>query len=273
MDNYCFVNGKIVAVNEAFVSVNDLGLQRSYGVFEYIRKYNSKFFRFSNHFERFVNSAGMLRLEIPYSETEIFELSDQLVNKSNLLNPAIKIILTGGVTDDYIFRKPGFIIIAEELRLYPSKLFEEGIKLLTMEFQRELPAVKSTNYMNEIRLTHLKIERGVADFLYTTNNKITECPRSNIFIFKNEKLITPQKDILPGITRQIVIELARNTYSVEEKVITKDELFAADEVFITSTSKGIMPVVKVDDHLIGNGNIGKNTKVLTNTFYEYTQSY
>ncbi|MFC2134696.1 aminotransferase class IV, partial [Bacteroidota bacterium] len=129
------------------------------------------------------------------------------------------------------------------------------------------------NYLNTFRLSDLKKEKGALDILYFSEHGITECPRDNFFIFKNDILITPKDFILWGITRKIVLQLAEKQYAIEERRIDPQELKEADETFVTSTTKNIIPIVRIDDTIIGNGKIGDGTKNIMNLFNTYTQNY
>jgi len=212
-----------------------------------------------------------LRLTIPISDEKIIEIAEHLISISELKNPAIRLLLTGGISNmDLALDKPNFIVSAEQLPGFPDILYTEGSKLATFNFQRELPQVKSLNYMNAIRMEPLKKEKGVTDLLYHSDNGVTESPRNNFFIFKGNTLITPKNYILHGITRKIVLDLAKHKFQIEERPISIDELKNADEAFNTSTRKKVMPVVKIDNYLIGNGKIGKHTKTLMSLFDEYS---
>lgn len=274
MNNFCFVNGELKNINEAFIGVKDLGLQRGYGVFDFMRTFNKKLFHFESHMQRFRNSAVELRLELKYTDNEIRSFAESLINESNLANPALRLILTGGYsyspTGNF---NPNFIMIAEELPAYPEELYAKGAKLLTYEYQRELPHVKSTNYLNDIRLEPLRKEKNVFDILYYSQNGITECPRNNFFVFINDTLITPKDFLLHGVTRKVVLEIAKEYWNVEERKLELPELNLADEAFITSTTKSIMPVTVIDEKKIGNGKVGDNTQKLINLFKEYSRNY
>jgi D-alanine transaminase/branched-chain amino acid aminotransferase len=140
---------------------------------------------------------------------------------------------------------------------------ENGIKLASYEHQRQLPQVKSTDYIMSIWLQEYLKEQQADDLLYYSNGTITESPRSNFFIVSNEdRVITPADQILKGITRKKVIELASSQFTIEERRVTKEEAYSAREAFITSTTKQIIPVVQVDGKTIGDGLPGSVTKKL-----------
>jgi branched-chain amino acid aminotransferase len=274
MNSLCFLNGNIVPKSHARIGVDDLGLQRGYAVFDYVRTYKGKLFHFDDYLERLRKSASALHLELPYSDEKIVEITTQLIGESDLKNPAIRLILTGGKAQEPTgFDQPNFLIITEELPYHPSELYIYGGKLITFEYQRELPHVKTTNYLNSIRLDPLKREKGAFNMLYYYQNRVTECPRDNFFIFVGDTLITPKDDLLLGITRKHILRLSRKLFSVEERQVSVKELDTADEAFITSTSKGVIPVVQIDDHKIGSGWAGERTKTIMRLFQDYMESY
>lgn len=274
MNSLCFVNGKIVHKSHARIGVDDLGLQRGYAVFDYVRTYNGKLFHFPDYLERLRKSASALHLELPYPDEEIIEITTRLIGESDLKDPAIRLILTGGKAREPAgFDQPNFIIITEELPYHPSELYIYGAKLITLEYQRELPHVKTTNYLNSIRLDALKREKGAFNMLYYYRNRVTECPRDNFFMFVEDTLITPRDGVLQGITRKQILRLSREHFTVEEREVSLQELSSADEAFTTSTSKGVIPIVQIDDHKIGTGSAGERTKTIMGLFQDYMESY
>jgi len=194
MNSLCFVNGEIVRGSHACIGFADLGLQPGYAVFDYARICNGKLFHIHDYIERLRKSASALYLEPPYSDEEIVEIAKKLIGESDLKNPAIRFILTGGYAQGSTsFDQPNFLIIAEELPNYPSDVYIHGGKLITFEYQRELPHVKTTNYMNDIRLDPLKREKGAFDILYYYQNRVTECPRDNFFFGNKEYSLNGMK--------------------------------------------------------------------------------
>ena len=256
------------------IGVADLGLQRGYGVFDFVRTRNGKLFHFKDHLARFNRSASELRLKLPISDAEITEIANQLIGESELEMPSVRLILTGGYSNSSpVLEHPNFIMIAEELSTYPSDVYVQGGKLITVQYQRELPHVKSLNYINAIRLDPLKREGNAFDILYHSHHGVTECPRSNFFIFRGDTLVTPRDHVLHGITRKLVLRLARDRFSIEERAVRFDELGVADEAFITSTSKGAIPIVQIDDLYIGGGSVGARTKEILALLADYTDGY
>lgn len=274
MKALCYVNGQIQSAGDASIGVADLGLQRGYGVFDYGRTCHGKLFHFDDNLARFRRSASELHLKLPISDEEITEIANQLIEGSELKTPAVRLILTGGYSySSPAFEHPNFIIIAEELPTYPSEVYTHGAKLITVQYQRELPHVKSLNYLNSIRLDPLKREKRAFDILYHSQNGVTECPRSNFFIFRGDTLVTPKDHVLHGITRKLVLQLAGDQFPIEEQAVSFGELEAADEAFVTSTSKCVLPIVRIDDSDVGNGSVGARTKTIMRLFANYTDGY
>jgi branched-chain amino acid aminotransferase len=274
MSNYCAVNGVIQPVSEAKIGINDIGLLRSYAVFDYMRTYNGNPFGFADYMLRFRGSAASLRLPLNYSDQEIEELIKGLVQKSELKEAGIRLILTGGYSSDSIsFNEPNFIIVIEELPQYPQKYYSEGVKLITSEYQRETAGSKTTDYLNAIKLEPVKKAAGAFDLLYYSKGNVLEVARNNIFFFIDGILVTPKDDILLGVTRKYVLEIARKYFKVEERAITLDEMWSASEVFITGTSKKIIPIVNIDDQLFSSGSPGKYTKEMIAYFDAFVKEY
>jgi len=274
MSNYCYVNGEIKPADEGGIGITDLALQRGYGVFDYGRTYNGKLFHFDDNIQRLRRSASALHLKLPLSDQEIRGIAVQLIQESDLKTPAIRLILTGGYSNySSPLEHPNFIIIAEELPTYPPDVYSYGANLITVEYQRELPSVKSINYLNAIRLEPLKREKKAFDILYHSRHGITECPRNNFFLFFGDILVTPSEHVLHGITRKQILQLAGNHFQVEERTLGLSELEGADEAFVTSTSKRVLPITRIDDRDVGDGAVGVRTRKIMKLFDEYTAGY
>jgi branched-chain amino acid aminotransferase len=257
------INGEYRYPGQAMVPVNDLGLIRGYGVFDYLRTYRKEPFRINDYLERLRNSANEFNLPLP-SNDNIISVVKELIRRADPPGDVgIRLVLTGGTSaDGMTVQKPSFIITIEKLFLPAEDLFSKGVKLLTYQYKRELPHLKTTNYQNIIRHTKLKEDNKAFDLLYHDHGYLLETSRNNFFIIKGNKLITPKEDVLHGITRKTVIELAEGKFETEERKITIEELSEADEAFITGTTKKILPVVQINDLQIGNGMPGKNTLIL-----------
>ena len=268
--NYCYLNGDILPVRDAHIHISDLGLLRSYAVFDYFRTYNSKPFMLADHLDRFRNSANELRLPIELTDEQMASIIDELIHRSEAVDVGIRMVITGGYSlDSMAVTEPNFMIILEELPVMSEEVYTKGVGLKTYEYLREAPVIKSTHYLNAIKLQPLKEKYGVWDLLYYYEDAVLESPRNNFFVFKDKVLITARDHVLRGVTRKKILELAGGVFEVEERKLTLEELWEADEAFISGTTKHIIPVVKIDGKSIGIGEVGECTKKLIKVFDTY----
>lgn len=271
---FFFINGKFTFAKEASISPLDLGLTRGYGVFDFLRTYQGKPFHLEDHLERLRYSASKLHLSIPHTNAEIAKIITELMQKNKFPETNIKIIVTGGESPDHIIPcgKDSFIILAYRLATYPEHYYTEGIRIITAQIDRFLPSVKSLNYIGAILALKKAKEKNAFEALYISpQNELLEATTCNFFIVKQDTLITPKEGILKGITREIVLKLAREKMPVIERAIHRKELQECDEAFLTSSNKEILPVIGIDDEIIGDGLVGTFTKTLMQLFREYTQ--
>jgi branched-chain amino acid aminotransferase len=276
MGNRCYFNGKIIPLTEAKINPYDLGILRGYGVFDVMTTVNGKPFLLDEHWKRFQNSAKKVGLKIPISKKKYKKILKKLIEINRYKKYTIRMILTGGMSSDTLTYcgKVTFYILAEKFAALPEKLYEKGAKVVTSEYQREMPEVKTANYLYAIKHQGKKQKNGALEMVYTYKNKALEAATSNFFIVKNNALITPKNNILAGITRNLVIRLARRKrYKVQERDVRVGELFSADEMFLTATNKDIVPVAKADNKKIGDGKAGKTTKVLMEEFKRFVEAY
>lgn len=270
MTNYCFLNGKILPLDEAKVGIEDIGLLRGYGIYDGITVVNGKIFHFADHWNRFVSGAHMLNLNIPITEEKAEKVIKEITEKSGLNERAnIRMILTGGKTIggiEYNFDNPTFYIITEKWEPLPENLYKDGGKLVTYRHAREMPEVKTINYVKAVNLQNWRKEEKAVEILYTYDGEVLECATSNIFIVKDKVLITPTENVLSGITKKVILKIAEGKYKIEERPIREEELKTANEIFITSSFKDIVPIVKIDDFEVGNGQVGPITKELMGEF-------
>ena len=271
MTGYCFLNGKILPLSEAKIGVGDIGLLRGYGIYDGIAAFNGKPFRFTDHWNRFVSGAHILNLNVPITEEKAQKIIEELAVKNGFIDRAnVRIILTGGQTIggiEYDFENPTFYILVEKWEPLPLDFYKSGAKLVTYRHMRELPEYKTTNYIRAVNLQNWRKEEKAVEILYTHEGEVLECATSNVFILKNKTLITPVENILKGITRKVVLGLANKAnFKIEERRIEEEELKTADEVFVTSSFKDIVPIVKIDDFVIAGGEVGPVTKDLMEEF-------
>lgn len=271
MNQFCFFDGKVVPVSEAKVSVFDIGLLRGYGIYDGIPAFGGKPFRFADHWNRFLNGAHTLNLNVPITEEKAERVVKELLEKNGFGKERanVRFILTGGETlngIEYDFEKPTFYILTEKWQPLPPDLYIEGAKLITYNYQRDYPECKTINYIKAVNLQEFKKTEGALEILFVNDGEVLECATSNIVIVKDNTLITPSENVLGGITKKVVFELAEGKYQKEERPIEESELKTADEIFITSSFKDIVPIVKIDDFEVGGGVVGPVTKDLMGEF-------
>ena len=269
-----FLNDRFVDNTEALLHVSDLSIQRGYGVFDFARTVNGVPLFLNDHLQRFYNSAAYMRLDVKYDMQALSSIIQELIEKSSIPETGVKIILTGGYSaDSYRPAEPNLVITCNQVAISNASDFERGYSIITHQYQRELPHVKSINYLMAVWLQPLLKEKQADDLLYYTHESVTEFARSNVFIVtRDNKLVTPEKNILHGITRKNVLSLASEMMPVEERDVTIDELMNASEVFLTATTKRILPVLKINGRSVGNGKVGEITTTLYNKFLQLENS-
>ncbi len=263
-----FLNDQFLENAEASLNVADLSIQRGYAAFDYLRTVNGQPLFLDDHLERFAKSAEAMRLPLSKSKEELTNIIHELVKRAALSQAGIRLILTGGYSPDaYNPVKPNLLITCNPQTLPSDTDFEKGIKIITYDYQRDLPQIKSINYMMAVWLQAVLKEKKAEDVLYYQDTMLTEFPRANLFIVTHDNiLVTPSEKILLGVTRKKLLEIATAFMKVEERVILKEELYTAKEVFMCSTTKRILPIIKADDSLIGDGKTGAITRSLFQQF-------
>jgi len=269
MDNlYCYLNGKILKLKDAKISPLDLGFSRGYAITEVLRADDGKIFLFDEHYERLMKAVKSLRLNLKESKTEIKKIMETLMKKNKVSNAKLRLVLSAGIgkTDLDLGMDQTLFVLAEKAPVYPKEYYTKGIKLISVNFKRNLNDVKSVDYIEAIRNRKTMFAKGAHEILYVANNKVLECSTSNIFMFKKGVLVTPDNGVLYGVTRGLALKVAKKAFKVEMREIGFEELWKADEVFITATSKEIIPIVKIDSNIITKGKVGENTKKMMELF-------
>ena len=253
MSLFCFAGNQIRPVSEAGVPVGDLLVQRGYGIFDFLRVAKDKPLFIEEHLDRFFNSASIMRLNIPQTREDIKSIVQELIQKNQMPYSGIRMIIAGGdAPDGYTLASPHLIVLQAPLAEPTLTLPETGIKLATYNYQRQLPEVKTTDYLMAIWLQPWMKAQGADDILYHNNGLLRECPRSNFFMVTDMGvLVTAEKNMLKGVTRKnILMVCAQNGIQVETRDIGIEELATAKEAFITSSTKRIIPVHQIDDRSI-----------------------
>jgi branched-chain amino acid aminotransferase len=278
------INGELFDKEDAKISVYDHGLLYGDGVFEGMRSYGGRVFRLEEHLTRLWNSAKAIWLEIPIDRKVLGRQIHDLLKTNNIQDGYVRLVVTRGAgtlgLDPNRTANPQVIIIADHIALYPAEFYENGLEIVTASTIRNhsaalSPRIKSLNYLNNILAKIEGLRAGCIEALMlNTKGEVAECTGDNIFIVRAGDVFTPPLDagILDGITRQTVITLAREEgLTVYEHGLTKYDVYTADECFLTGSAAEVIPVVKIDNRVIGSGKPGPVTKDLTRLFHELTR--
>lgn len=276
-----YISGKLYDKADAKISVYDHGLLYGDGVFEGIRIYEGKVFRLHEHTERLYESAKHIKLEIPLSREKMTDAVLSTVQANAKRNGYIRLIVTRGAgylgLDPRKTTDPQVIVIVDDISLYPPELYENGMDIVTVATIRNHPnavnpRIKSLNYLNNILAKVEAVQAGCMEALMLNHKgEIAECSGDNIFLVKHGVLRTPSLEagILEGVTRNAVIELARQAnIAVQEMPLTRHDVYAADECFLTGTAAEVIAVVKCDARTIGTGKPGPITRQLRERFQQ-----
>ncbi len=285
MGRLIYLNGKMVPDHEAVISVFDHGLLYGDGIFEGIRAYNGRVFRLVEHIRRLYESAHSLMLTIPLNQNEMIQAVVDTVNANKLRDAYIRLVVTRGVgdlgMDPRKCKQAQVFIIADKIALFPEELYDKGLEVITVATRQNIaealePKIKSLNYLNNIFAKMEANRAGVLEALMMTNQGyICEGTGDNVFIYRRGELLTPPSylGILEGITREVIIELAAGEgIPLREAPFTRHDLYVADECFLTGTAAEVIPVIEVDQRLIGAGKPGPLTKRMITLFRELTQN-
>jgi len=280
-----YINGKFYDKHEAKITVFDHGLLYGDGVFEGIRTYNRLVFKLKEHIDRLFESAHSIILQIPLNKEQLIKAVISTLKANNLKDAYVRLLVTRGEGDLGLdprkcIGKATIIIIADKIALYPEKLYKKGLKIITVPTVRTFPEalnpqIKSLNYLNNILAKIEAINAGFDEAIMLDSlGYVAECTGDNIFIVKRNHLYTPPQCMgtLRGITRDTVLEIARkDKIPVHEHVLTRHEVYIADECFLTGTAAEIIPVVEVDGRVIGGGKPGSLTLKLMKKFKGLTK--
>lgn len=272
--HYGYFNGTVAPADQLAVGVTDLGLLRGYGLFDYFLTYNGRPFQWDWYWERLQNSAGRMHLPLPLGKEQTYAVVMNLIERSGGQDVGFRFVLTGGYSTDSIsIEKPNLLILAEAIHPVPPVQYEQGIRVILDDYVREMPEVKSTDYKRVILMADAIRAAGAQDLLYQKGGEISELSRSNFFLVKGDRLVTPNRHILHGITRRTVMELAQSDFQVEERPVLLSELYDADEAFTTSSTKKVLPITQIGELTIGDGKVGPKSKFLLDRFDGLVRSW
>ncbi len=283
MDRWVFLNGEFIPSENAHVSIYDHGFLYGDGAFEGIRAYHGKAFKLQAHVDRLYRSLKALWIEMPYGQEQFVANIEKLVEKNEVTDGYIRVTVSRGVTlgldPRNIKGDPTVVISTDKLALYPQSMYENGLSVVTVATRVASPQVlepriKSLGkYLCNIQAKIEANQVGAGEgLMLTEDGYVAECTGDNIFYIRNGVVYTPPAflGILEGITRQTVIELLTEMgIKVEEKVFTRFDLYTADEAFLTGTAAEVIPMVKLDDRVIGDGKPGRMTMDLIKAFRAY----
>lgn len=280
-----YLDGAFYSKEDAKISVFDHGLLYGDGVFEGIRAYEGRVFRLTEHIDRLFDSAKAILLTIPHTPAEMEKIVLETCRQSGIRDGYIRLVVTRGVGDLGLnptkCPKATVFCIATGISIYPERVYQEGLKVVTAATQRIgpaslSPAIKSLNYLNQV-LARIEGNLAGADELIVLNHEgyVAECTADNIFIIKKGRILTPpvSAGALGGITRRAVMDLAGGMGTpIEEANLTRYDLWVADEVFLTGTAAEVVPVREIDGRVIGSGSIGPKTREFLQAFHHLTRS-
>ena len=278
-----FMNGKLVPKEQATVSVFDHGLLYGDGVFEGIRVYHGHVFLLDQHIDRLYDSAKAIDLKIPMTKTEMGAAVVETCRANDIRDGYIRLVVSRGAgtlgLSPYRCPMPNIIIIADAIQLYPQECYDKGMRIVTVGTTRNIPEalnprIKSLNYLNNILAKIEAINAGVHEALMLNSvGYVAEATGDNVFFVKGDTLATPHpaSGCLEGITRNAVMCLAREAgMTVTEPLVSRYDLYTADEVFLTGSAAEIVPVTEIDRRVIGDGVPGAKTLALIAAFKTFT---
>ena len=284
------VNGRISSDNEAVIPVFDHGFLYGEGIYETLRTYNGRLFLYERHMRRLRNSARLIDLQLPFTDDELAARIHDTIDAATLAVAAVydrrpeayvRVLVTRGVGElTYDLKatpKPSWVIIVKPLVPPAAEIYNRGVKIVLVDVIRNHPQsvnpmIKSNNLMNSALAAQQALKRGGFEAVMRNyRGELTECTQSNFFVVKNGIALTPplEAGLLPGITREFIFELGRDIgIEVREQALRDDDLFGAEEAFLTSTTRELLPIVIVDERKIGEGKPGPVTLKLLTAFRE-----
>ncbi|MCF8225319.1 MAG: aminotransferase class IV [Bacteroidales bacterium] len=265
-DYHCYFNGEMIRYADCKLHVSDLLIQRGYGVFDFFRSRQGDIHWLDDYTDRLFKSIKLSEFDISPEKEDFQAMVSNLQVKNKLHNGAFKVIVTGGESENLaeVSGSPDFIILNVPWKRPPLETFQNGVPLISYDYVRPNPEIKTLNYFNTLRLRKKMKEYGAVDVLFH-NDRVSEASRANLFFVKNGSVTTPGDNILMGITRKQVMSIFREVRVVE---IDAGSIFDFDEIFMASTTRDITPVVAVDGKKIGRGKPGPFTKEVQASFRE-----
>jgi len=260
-----YLNGSILPLTEAAISPLDIGLLRGFAVFDLLRTVGGRPFLLAEHLRRLRGSAELMGLRVPLGDGEIERVIGELLGSNGHDEATVRLVLTGGVSPDGMTFDPAtptFLILTHELHLPPASLYEHGGALLLRHHRREVPEAKTTNYITMLRGRDEIAEAGALDLLYHDGERVFEAASASVYFVAGGRVMAPADSVLWGTVGSLVLELIGGELDVAFCDISLSDALAADEVFLTSTTRGVVPIVRLGETPIGAGEPGPVTRDL-----------
>jgi branched-chain amino acid aminotransferase len=277
MTDIYYVDGDFVPADQAMLPIGDLAVLRGYGVFDFLRTYGGKPFFLKAHIKRLIHSAEGILMSPPWSMEQIYEIVMDTLGRNEHPESNIRILITGGETEDNIMPvgKPRLMVMVTPVQRFPDSWYNQGVKIITFPVERLFPEAKSINYIPAIVGLHQARKENAVEAVYKDRyENIKEGTTSNIFLFIDDRLVTPEKQqVLPGITRQVILNIAEGHFEVDFRNVSYEEAKNAQEVFLSASNKEILPVVNIDGFSIGDGRPGKRVMNVMHQFRRYTKQW
>lgn len=274
MVTYHNLNGQLVEAANARIFITDVGLLRGYGIFDFFPIVHFSPLFEKDYFDRFYRSAELMNLEVPVSREGLHTRVVDLAKKNNIARGYTKLVLTGGYAQDgYTPSESNLFILQHEDILKDPSTYDQGITLILQKYLKDQPQIKTLHYANALKNRDLLAKFGAMDLLYHDGRNIRETSRANFFIVdRHDRLFTTAANVLSGITRKHVIKVAKAMdLEVIETSIPITQVLEASECFITSTTKGVLPVSRINDYVIGTGKSGPVSKRLQKSYLDYCE--
>jgi branched-chain amino acid aminotransferase len=276
VDTY-YIDGKFVDEDDAQLSAKDITVLRGFGVFDFLITYHRRPFCLTAHVARLENSAKGIGLQLNHSNAEICRIVREAIDRNpHHTESNIRIVYTGGISPDGVTPQGNgilMVMVTPKLEL-PQWWYTKGAAVATVDMERFIPTSKSTNYLGAVLAQQQAKKQGAIEAIYVDRqNRVLEGTTTNIFAFKGRTLVTPPDGILPGITRGVVLDLAKRNYAIDLRHIDMEELKDFDEIFISASNKEIVPIVRVNDMTVADGRPGPLTRNIMSMFREYTDAY
>lgn len=274
---FLFINGDILQQDKALIPIYDLGLLRGMGIFDFFRVLDGVPVFAEDHIERLQNSMQQMGLEVGYTAGDWADKFKSMIIANHADRAGFRVVVTGGFSEDgySIPERKNVYMMLHHLPPDDTKQFTEGVSLITSDYRRDIPSVKTTIYVRSMQMQPRMKKEGAFEVLFHWNGEITECSRCNIFFIDKEgKLITPDAGMLNGVTRKQIISIAKeHQFPIVERRVTLSELPEMAGSFLTATTKGVLPVVKIDNQVIGDGRVHPLCARLRDLFQERVEQY